>query len=143
RARALHASPMPACLTGSTPTAPSVEIEPDGAVGVDPVRQAGIGDACKALALVVVEQLGLAPAVDQQIFVPVAVVVAPDGAHAHAIAGPVQIGDAHLLGHVLEGAVALVAIESITAPLAAVDDVEVRPAVAVEVDDRYRRAHRG
>ena len=75
----------------------AVVVEPDGGVGVDPRRQAGrLGDAREALAAVVVEQLGLAPLVDEQILVAVVVVVAPDRPHGDAGAGLVEVGDAHL-----------------------------------------------
>ena len=46
-------------------------------------------------------------------------------------------------GDIRERAVVVVAIESVFAAFAAVGDVDVGPAVAIEVDDGDRRAHRG
>ena len=122
----------------------TVVIEPDGAVGVDPRRQPGpLADRNEAPTLLVVKQFGPAVLVQEQILVAVVVVVAPDGAHRDAGAGPVHVGDAHLGRHILEGAVTLVAVEMVLASLGAVRDVEVLPAVPVEIRDGNRRTHRG
>jgi hypothetical protein len=90
-----------------------------------------------------VKQLGAAVLVDEEIFPPVVVVVAPDGTHGHAGAPAVHVGGADAGGDILERAVPLVAIEAVEGILAAVGDVNVFPAVAVEVGDRHRRARRG
>ena len=66
----------------------AVVVEPDGGVGVHPLRQPGLlGHAREALAAVVVEQFRPAPLVEEQVFVAVVVVVAPDRAHGDAGAG--------------------------------------------------------
>ena len=121
-----------------------VVVEPDRRVDVGPRRQAGgLGDAREGRAGVVVEQLGPAPAVQQQVVVAVVVVVAPHGAHRHAGLGPVQVRQAQPFGNLLERPVAAIAIEPVERPFLAVDDVEIVVAVGIDVHDRHRRAHRG
>ncbi len=105
--------------------------------------QAGLlADARKSVAVVVVKELGAAPLDEEQIFVAVVVVVAPDRAHGDAGAGLIDVGDAQLWRNIFEGAVVHIAIESVLAALFAVGDVDVRPAVAVEIDNGNRSAHR-
>ena len=81
----------------------AIVIQPDGGVGIDPRGQSGLlGDAGEVLAAVVVIKLRLAPLVQEQVLVAVVVVVAPDRAHGDARAGQVDIGQAHLRGHIVE-----------------------------------------
>ena len=101
------------------------------------------GHAREALAAIVVKQLGPAPAIEEQIVEAVVVVVAPDRAHRHAVLALIEIGHAEPLGDVFERAVAPVAEQPVPRPFFAVGDVEVGQAVAVDVDDRDRGAHRG
>ncbi len=122
----------------------AVEVEPGRAPGVHPGGQAGrVGHSREFLAAVVVKQFGLAPFVQEKIRESVVVVVAPDDPHRDARAGLVQVGHAHRRGDVDELPVVVVAIEAVVRPLAAVGDVEVGPAVAVEVGHGDRGPHRG
>ena len=122
----------------------AIVVEPDRGIRVDPGRQTGlVGDARESLAVIVVEQLRPAPLDQEEIFIAVVVVVAPHGAHRDAGARLVHVGDAQLLRDVGEGAVVVVAVEMVQAADAAVGDIDVGPAVAVEVDDGDRCAHRG
>ena len=123
----------------------AVVVEPQGAVGVHPVGQAALflRHGREMLAAVVVVQDRPAPFVNQHVLIAVVVVVAPDGAHADAGPFLIEVGEADFLGHVLERAVMLVVIEGALAALAAVDDEQIGPAVAVEIDHRNRRPHRG
>ena len=88
------------------------------------------------------KELRAAPFIQEQILVTVVVVVPPDGPHRDTRLPCVHAGDAHLHRHVPEGAVAQVAVEGVVAPLAAVGDVEVLPAVPVEVRNRDGRPQR-
>ena len=73
----------------------AIVVEPDRAVAVHPAAQAGLlGDVLEVLAVDVPEQRQIAVAVDEQVLAAVVVDVAPDGAHRHAFAGPIQVGDA-------------------------------------------------
>ena len=101
-----------------------------------------LADASETTATVVVEQFGASPLNQQQVLVPVVVVVAPDRAHRYAGARLIDVGDAHLGGDVPERAVVHVAVQGVAAAHGAVGDVDIRPAVAVEIDDGDRRAHR-
>ncbi len=83
-----------------------------------------------AVAAVAKEDVAAARAGDEQVLASVVFIIGPRGAHADAVAE----ADAGLLRHILEGAVALVAIEDVTAQLVA--EVNVVLAVAVEVADR-------
>ncbi len=123
----------------------AVVVEPEGAVGVHPVGQAAflLRDRREVFAGVVVVQDGPAPFIHQHVFIAVVVVVAPDGAHADAGSLPIEVREADFSGHVLECAVVLVAVKRAPAALGAADDENVRPAVAVEIDHRHRRPHRG
>jgi hypothetical protein len=67
----------------------------------------------------------------------------PKRAHRAAGVGLVDVGDAQRARHVLEGAVALVAIQRVFAVFAAVGDVKVGVAVSVKVADGHARAHVG
>jgi hypothetical protein len=80
--------------------------------------------------------------VEKEILEAVVVDVAPERAHRHTGAGAIHVGDAQRGRDVLERAVAAVAIEAIEATLSTVRDVEIRPAIAIEISDRHRRAHR-
>src|SRR5258708_31477128 len=114
-----------------------IEVQPDGAVGVDPIRQArAVGDARETLARVVVEKFRAAPLEDEEVLVAVVIEIAPDSARANARARLVQVGDAHLLGNVLESAVPLVAVQAVAAAPPPVYHVKIPPAVPVEIYDR-------
>ena len=78
-------------------------------------------------------------ATDKQIEVAVAVIIQPGDS---GMEGASIVRSAHpcLLGHIREGAVAVVVVEHIFAILA---DVEVRPAVVVEIGDGYAQAVTG
>ena len=96
----------------------------------------------KCLAAVVVKQLRLPPLVEEQVFVAVVVVVAPDRAHRYAGARQIHIGDADIGRNIAECSVAQVAIEGVAAAFFAVHNVNVLPAVAVEVHDGDSGPHR-
>src|SRR5262249_41544113 len=66
----------------------------------------------------------------------------PYRAHRDANLTRIQVADSQFSGDILEFAVAEVAIERALAALAAVGQINVLPAVAVEIHDRYGRAHR-
>ena len=68
------------------------------------------------MALVVVEQLGLPPLVDTKVLIAVVVVFGPDGPHADAGAGLVQVRNAELLGNVDKPAVPQVAVKVVLLP---------------------------
>ena len=55
----------------------------------------------------------------------------------------IDIGNAHFFRHVFESTVMHVPIQGILAADRAVGDIDVRPAVAIKIYDRYRGAHRG
>ena len=91
----------------------AVVVKPDGGVGIDPARQAGLlAHAGEAVALVVVVELGASPLDQEQIFVAVVVVVAPDRAGGDSRARLIDIRNAEFGGDVFEGAVAQVAVQS-------------------------------
>ena len=121
----------------------AVVVEPDRAVRVHPFRQAGaLRHARERSTLLVVKQLRTAVLVDEQVLEPVVVEVGPDRAHRDAGAGAIHGGDVHVGRHVLERAVALVPVQAVQAAFGAGRHVEVLPAVAIEIGDRHRRAHR-
>ena len=101
-----------------------------------------LAHAGEAVALVVVKELRAPPLDEEQVFVAVVVVVAPDRAHGNSGARLIDVGNAQLAGDIFESAVAQVAVQGILAADGAVGHVDVRPAVAIEIDDRNRRAHR-
>ena len=105
-------------------------------------RSGALGHADERAPAVVAKELGPAVLVEEEILVAVVVEVAPHGAHRHAGAGTIDVRETHRRRDVGERAVAVVAIETVEAAFAAVGDVEVLPAVAVEVGDGHRRAHR-
>ena len=75
----------------------AVIVEPERGVGIDPGGKAGLfGDARKTLASVIVKKFGTSPFDEQQVFVTVVVVIAPDSAGGNASAGLVDVGDAEL-----------------------------------------------
>src|SRR5262245_54375145 len=89
----------------------AVVIEPERVVGVDPLGQPGLlAHARETFAAVVVEKIGTPPAIEKQVFIPVAVIIAPYRAHRDAGLARVQITDAHSRGNVAEFAVAQIAI---------------------------------
>ena len=121
----------------------AVVVEPDRAVAVHPATEAGaLGDVLEAAAVDVAEQREVAVAIDQHVLAAVVVDVAPDGAHRDAFARAIEVGEPGRGGDVLEGAVAAVAVERVGLAEPAVREVEVRPAVAVEVGDRDGGAER-
>ena len=93
--------------------------------------------------MIVVKELGDAPAIEEQIVEAVVVVVAPDSAHRHAGLRAVEIRHAQPLRHIFECAVPTVPEQPVPGALLAVGDVEIGQAVPVDIDDRDRCAHRG
>jgi hypothetical protein len=67
----------------------------------------------KRLAALVAKELGPAPAIEQKVLEPVVVVIAEHGAHRHTGLKPIEVRDAELSGHVLERAIAPVAIQAV------------------------------
>src|SRR5439155_1510567 len=90
----------------------------------------------------VLEELEIAPLVDQQILESVVVVVAPDGAHRDALARSVQIADAGRPRDVHECAVAAIHIQRVGVAEPAVRQVQIGPAVIVHIGDRDGRPQR-
>ena len=122
----------------------AIVVEPDGAVAVHPAAQARrLGDVLKVVAVDVLEQREIAVAIDEQVLAPVVVEVAPDGAHRDAFAGAIEVGESRARGDVLERAVVPVAVEGVRLAEPAVGEVEIGPAVAVEVGDGHRCAECG
>src|SRR6185369_6283952 len=114
----------------------AVVIKPDGGVGIDPARQAGLlADTGEATASVVVVQLRASPLDQEEIFVAVIVIVAPDRAGRDSRARLVDIRNAKFGGHIFECAVAQVSVQGVFTSDGAVDDVNIRPAVAIEIDN--------
>jgi hypothetical protein len=113
-----------------------VEVEEDGGLRVADVANPGAGGQVGegAVAVVVEEHVAAARAGDEEVLVAVVVVVGKGGGHAHAV----PEGHAGLVGHVLEGAIPLVAKERAGAQLIAEEDVVV--AVAVVVPDGHAAA---
>jgi len=68
-----------------------------------------------------VKELGAAELVHEQILEPVVIVVAPQRAHRHAGADAIDRGQPDVARDVLERAVALIPIQTIQAPLAALE----------------------
>ena len=99
------------------------------------------GDAREVFAAIVVENFGLTPFVEQDVFIAVIIVIAPHPTHAHARARFVDIGETDAPGYVFEGSVPEISIESILTVFPAVADVEVVPAILVEIHHGNRRAH--
>jgi len=84
----------------------AIEVEPHGAVRVHPAPQARLGGHIREPAVAeVVQQLRVAPLVDEQVLEAIVVVVAPDGAHRHAFAGAVERRHTRCGGHIAERAV--------------------------------------
>ena len=52
-----------------------------------------------------------------------------------------NIGDAEFGSNIFESAVAQIPVQGVLAADGAIDDVDVRPAVAIEIDDGHRSAH--
>ena len=122
----------------------AIVVDPDRAVAVHPPVQArGLGDVLKVVAIDVLEEREISVAIDEQVLAAVVVEVAPDAAHRDAFAGPIEIGESRACGDVLEGAVAAIAVERVRRAEAAVREVQIGPAVAIEVRDGDRRAQRG
>ena len=97
---------------------------------------------CETVPAVVMKKFGLAPLVKKEVFVAVIIIIAPDRAHRNACARLVDIGDTHLRRHVFECPVVHVVIETVLTSFATVCDIDVSPAVAVEINDGDSRAHR-
>ena len=95
------------------------------------------------LSAIVVIELRPSPFVDQNIFVTVVVIIAPDGSHGHARVARVDVGEAGFFRNIAKRSVVHVAVQGIVRTLAAVGGVEIVPAVPIEIDDRYRGSHRG
>src|SRR5437016_8115974 len=91
--------------------------------------------------MVVLKQLRASPLIQKQIFVSIVVVVSPNRAHGNAGAGLIDVGNAQFSGDIFKGAIAEIAIKSILAAFATVGYIDVRPAIAIEVNNGYSRAH--
>src|SRR5579884_1077261 len=106
----------------------AVVVEPNCGVCIHPRWQSSLlGYAGEAVALIVMEQLRLAPFVEKKILIAVVIVVAPDRAHGDAGAVFIYIRNAHLRGDVCEGAVVIVMVERVLAADCAVGYVDVGP----------------
>src|SRR5258706_1738951 len=88
----------------------------------------------------VVKQLRVAPLVDQHVFEAIVVVVAPHRTHRYAFTGPIEIGQPGLFGDVVKRAVVVVAVQRVRCSKPGACEVEVRPAVVVDVGDRHTGA---
>src|SRR5204863_280936 len=120
-----------------------VVVEPHRPIAVHPLAQSrGGGHVLEMQVAEVLEQLEVSPLVDEQVLEPVVVVVAPHGTHRHALAWAVQVGDARAPRDVDERAVAPVEIERVGESEPAVREVEVGPAVVVDVADGHGRLER-
>ena len=114
-----------------------VVVPPDGGVGIDPRRQArALGYAHEGLATLVAKELGASIFVEEQILEAVVVEVAPERAHRHPGTRAIDIRESHRGCDIRERPVAFVTVETIERTLAAVGDVDVLPAIAIEITDR-------
>ena len=112
----------------------AIVVEPDCAVAVHPPAQPGLlGYILEMFAVNVSEQREITVAIDEQVLAAIVVEVAPHPAHRHSFAGSIQIGDPRRCGNVLEGSVAAIAVQRIGLAEPAIGEVEIRPAVAIEV----------
>src|SRR6266513_1620071 len=117
-----------------------IVVDPHGPVGVHPLAQPGArGDVLEMEVAQVLEELEIAPLVDQQVLEPVVVVVAPHGAHRHAFSRPVHVGDAGGGGDVLERAGAAIHEQRIGKSEPAVREIKIWPSVVVHVGHRDGR----
>ncbi len=97
----------------------AIVIEPDGGVGVDPGRQPGLlAHAGEAVALVVMEELRASPLDEEQVFVSVIIVIAPNCAGRDSGARLIDVRNAEFAGHIFESAVAQVAVQAFLLPMA-------------------------
>src|SRR6266851_3925735 len=118
----------------------AVEVEPDRAVRIHPALEARLfGDVFEPAVAEVVQQLRIAPLIDEQVLVAVVVVVTPDRAHGYAFARTVQRSDTRLRRDIAERAVMLVYIQRIRRTEARRREVQIRPVVVVEIGDGYAR----
>ena len=120
----------------------AVVIKPDGCVGIDPTWQARLFTyAGEALAMVVVKEFRTPPLDKKEVLIAIIVIVAPDRAHGDTGAGLVDIGNSQLTCDILEGTVVHIPIEAISTSLGAVGDVDIRPAIPIEINDGCRGPH--
>ena len=92
-------------------------------------------DAREAFAAVVMEKLRSAPFINEQVFVTVVVVIAPDCAHRNAVLARVHPVHAKRSGNIFKGAVAQISVKCVSAAFAAVGHVNVLPSIAIKVRD--------
>src|SRR5690606_9396782 len=121
----------------------TVIIEPDGGVGIDPVGKPGlIGYACKAFTGIIMIKLRLPPLVNEHVLVSIVVVIAPHRTHGNAIFARVFTIRPIVSLHLYKCAVSQVSKENVLGPFAAIGEVNVLPAVTVEIHHRDSCAHR-
>src|SRR6266568_5008416 len=120
-----------------------IVVDPHGRVAVHPLPQSRLrGDVFEVEVAQVLEELEVAPLVDQQVLEPVIVVVAPYRTHRHAFPWPIHVRDAGGRGDVDERAVAAIQVQRVGVSEPAVREIEIGPAVVVHVGDRDRCAQR-
>src|SRR6266566_2171294 len=120
-----------------------IVVDPHGRVAVHPLPQSRLrGDVFEVEVAQVLEELEVAPLVDQQVLEPVIVVVAPYRTHRHAFPWPIHVRDAGGRGDVDERAVAAIQVQRVGVSEPAVREIEIGPSVVVHVGDRDRCAQR-
>src|ERR1051325_8392071 len=91
-----------------------IVVDPHGRVAVHPLPQSRLrGDVFEVEVAQVLEELEVAPLVDQQVLEPVVVEVAPHRPHRHALARPIHVRDAGGGGDVDERAVAAIHVQRV------------------------------
>ncbi len=131
----------------------AIVVEEAGAGGPAAAGDAGLfSDVGEGAVAVVAEQRVAAEIGDVEVWIAVVVIVA--GGHAHAVVAVLHAG---LFGDISEGAVAVVAVEAVPEPgiglvgrgagghgilqAGPIDEIDVEPAVAVEVEQRDAADH--
>src|SRR5205823_9748500 len=75
------------------------------------------------------------------VFVTVVIVVAPHGSHGHACFARIELRETGIFGNIAKCSIVHVAVQRVMRALAAVGDVEIVPAIRIEIDDRYSCSH--
>ena len=122
----------------------AVVVDPDRVVAVHPaVQSSGLGHVAEVVSVDVLEQRQVPVPIDQKVFATVVVEVTPHAAHRHAFARSIEISEAGARRDLFECSVAAIVVQRVRFAEAAVCEIQVGPAVAVEIGDGHRRAQRG
>ncbi len=112
----------------------AVVVEPNGAVAVHPASEPrGSRHILEASATQVSKEGQVSITVNENILVAVVIHVTPHGTHRHSLSRTIDVGQSRARRHILESAIASIPIERVIRAEAAVGEIEVRPAVGVEI----------